>query len=367
MKEELLFKIAITKIPKIGPVIARSLISYCGSPKAVFLEKARFLKSIPGVGEKLARIIKNSNALKSAELELRFVQKNNLDVRFYLDNNYPTRLKALDSSPLLIYTKGSAELNAPRTVAIIGTRNPSSYGKEITRRLVQELSVYKPLVISGLAFGIDAVAHNSSLDFNLDTIAVLGHGLDRIYPNQHRSLAAKIIKHGALITEFSSGTLPDRENFPMRNRIVAGLSDAVIVVESGLNGGSMITAGFANQYNTDVFSFPGSIYNESSKGCHLLLKKHMATLVENAEDIAWNLKWERKNKNTIYQPSLFCDLEPDEKRIIELIKENEVVSQDHLQFKLRFIHSKLNTLLLSLELKDMIISLPGNQFSLKYH
>ncbi|MCY7361401.1 MAG: DNA-processing protein DprA, partial [Ignavibacteria bacterium] len=240
-----IYRIALTLIPNIGDVLIRNLISYCGSEEKIFKAGKEKLLKIPGVGEVIAQSIKSFDDFKRAEEELKFVEKHNIQMLFFTDANYPARLKQYNDSPVLLYYKGTTDLNFKTGVAIVGTRNATDYGKSVTEKLVQELAPYKPVIISGLAYGIDIHAHRDALNNKLETIAVLGHGLHTIYPAQHRSAAQKIVEQGGLLTEFMSSSSFDKENFPKRNRIVAALCDCLVIVESGIKGGALITAHLA--------------------------------------------------------------------------------------------------------------------------
>ena len=245
MDKNLAYKIGITLIPLVGDITAKQLISYCGSAEAVFKEKKQALLKIPGIGEITAEGIVNQDVLKRAEEEIAFIEKNNITPVYYLDKEYPLRLKQCEDGPIMFYYKGNAPLHTDRVIAVVGTRSATPYGKKMTEELVQGLRETGALIVSGLAFGIDICAHRAALDAGLNTIGVVAHGLDTIYPPEHSNLANKMLDNGGIVTEFLNGTIPNRENFPKRNRIIAGLSDAVVVVESKETGGALITAEIA--------------------------------------------------------------------------------------------------------------------------
>ena len=362
MKEDLLYKIAITQIPMVGAVTARILISYCGGVEAVFRAKKRELVKIPGVGEVVADHVVNQDVLAPAERELLFMEQHGIRPLFYLDKDYPARLKPHRDSPVMLYYKGEADLNAARTVAIVGTRLPSHHGIAFCETLVEELKPFGVTVVSGLAFGIDITAHRKCLEVETPTIAALGHGLDRIYPGQHRQVAARMIHNGGLITEYPSGTEPDREHFPMRNRIIAGLSDAIIVVESGISGGSIITAKMANGYNKDVFAVPGKPGERTAQGCNHLIKTNQAHLLESAADLAYIMRWEETGVAASIQPQLFLELDEQEQLIVNLLNERAELGIDALTFECRISHSEMAALLIGLEFKGAIRSLPGKRY-----
>lgn len=360
---ELLYRVALTFIPMVGAVTARNLISYCGSAKAVFQSKKKMLCKIPGIGESVANSIVGSKALELAEKEITFMENHGISALFYLDKDYPTRLKPYRDSPIMLYYKGNADLNPVRTVAVIGTRSPSAYGAHCCETLVEDLGRYGVTVMSGLAFGIDVLAHRKCLDMSIPTIGALGHGLDRIYPAQHRSVAARMVDAGGLLSEYPSGTLPDREHFPMRNRIIAGMSDAVVIIESGVSGGSIITANMANNYNKDVFAIPGRINDKMSLGCLHLIKTHQANLMENAADLAYIMGWESGAEGfRIQQPTLFDVLSDKEQIIVNLLREHGSLGIDRLTFECKISHSEMAARLLELEFKGFIRSLPGKRY-----
>ncbi|MDZ7774888.1 MAG: DNA-processing protein DprA [Bacteroidales bacterium] len=354
------YQIALTLLPSIGPKLGKELVAYCGGVEAVFHEKPAHLQKIPGIGQELARSIHRQQVLARAEEELRFLEKNNITPLFYLDSDYPIRLKHCPDAPLMLYYQGTAPLNAGKTVAVIGTRKASDYGKVVCEQIIQGLSVHKDLVIlSGLAYGIDSCAHRASLERDTPTIAVLGHSLDRIYPPQNHALAEKMKKNGGLLTEFVSGTKPDRENFPRRNRIVAGMSDAVIVVESGRKGGALITADIANSYNRDVFAIPGRLSDTYSEGCNNLIKTNRAALAESAKDIDYIMGWAQKEQQKGTQRKLFVELNDDEEKIVAALQKNGTMAIDDLILDTRMGATKIASSLLNLEFEGVVRCLPG--------
>ncbi|MES2691207.1 MAG: DNA-processing protein DprA [Bacteroidota bacterium] len=252
--ENLVWQIALTQIPGIGDVLARNLVSYCGGIKEVFHQKKHKLLHIPGIGEKLAESIVHFKNFKPAEAEQKFIEKHGIKTMFYLDKNYPKRLTHFPDAPVLLYSLGNADLDTGKIVGIVGTRKASDYGRSFTDELIEEVKPTGALIISGLALGIDVTAHRSAVKQALPTVGVMAHGLDRIYPAQHKNIARQMLENGGLLTEFTSGTNPDRENFPKRNRIVAGLCDVLVVVETGIKGGAMITAEIANSYGKDIMA-----------------------------------------------------------------------------------------------------------------
>ncbi len=366
MNEKLKYQIAITLIPGVGPVSARNLISYCGGIEAVFHEKEYRLLKIPAIGPMLAQAIVKQKVFEQAEAECLFIEQNKIQSFFYLEENYPQRLRNCNDAPLLLYFKGKANLNAERMVAIVGTRNASEYGKTITAELVQQLGEQNIMIMSGLAYGIDICAHKAAVKHNITNIGVMAHGLDRIYPGNHRSTAEKMMMNGGLLTEFPSLTNPDRENFPSRNRIVAGMCDAVIVVESAEKGGALITADVANSYNRDVFAFPGNVTNIYSKGCNRLIRENKAALAETADDILKMMQWDEAPDRKIIpqQKQLFMEFTGEEKLLVDILSENPAVDLDTIAFSTRIPMGKASALLLKLELNGIVKALPGKQFQL---
>ncbi|MCB0632037.1 MAG: DNA-processing protein DprA [Saprospiraceae bacterium] len=362
--DELLYQIGLTQLPLVGPVNARQLIAYCGSARDVFTARKKELLLIPGIGEQIARSILEQDVLQIAERELHFIEQHQIQALFYLHKDYPARLRAYNDAPVLLYYQGNAGLDHPRTVAIVGTRKPSIQGLQSCEALVEGLRAYDVQIISGLAYGVDICAHRACLAAGVPTLGVLGHGLARIYPAGHRTVARQMCEQGGLLSEYTSITQPEREHFPMRNRIVAGLCDALIVVETARKGGSMITANFANDYNKDVFAFPGRRNDPHSEGCNLLIKSHRAALIESAEDIAYVMRWEENDQNRPIQTQLFIELSTEEKLIVDLLREQDTVGIDRLTLATQLKGSTLATLLLNLEFKGMIKTLPGKRYAL---
>lgn len=366
MTDDLLYKIAITKFPKVGSILSKNLIAYCGGAEAVFHAKKSELLKAPGIGKTVVEDIYNnkSHILALAEKECNFLEKNNAKALFYLDSDYPQRLKHYHNCPVVLYYKGNADLNHDRIIAIVGTRKPTLHGKLICEEIIEGLSKYNAIIISGLAFGIDVTAHRKSVELGIPTIGVLGHGLSMVYPTEHRSTAAKMIQHGGLLTEFSHELTPEREFFPMRNRIIAGLCDALIVVETAAKGGSMISAHIANDYGKDVFAVPGRLKDKMSEGCNHLIKTHKAFLLESAEDIAYILRWDRQEKKGNFQKTLFVSLTDKEQKIVDLLKNVEELSVDKLCAETEINSGEMASLLLDLEFKGIVKPKPGKRFIL---
>ncbi len=365
MPENLKYKIALTLIPNIGDILAKRLVAYCGSVQAVFEEKKTSLEKIPGIGSILAHEVIDHSIFQQAEEEIKFIKKNNITPLFYLDTNYPKRLTYCEDSPVMLYYKGNANLNSEKIISVVGTRDATEYGKKICEKLIADLAVHNVLIVSGLAYGIDICAHKAALDNKLPTVCTLAHGLDRIYPAVHQSIAKKMLDNGGWLTDFTSNTVPDKENFPRRNRIVAGISDATIVIESKKSGGSLITADIANSYNRDVFAFPGRIDDVCSEGCNNLIKQNKAALIQSAADLVYILGWEQtKNSKAPQQKKLFLELSNDEELLVNMLKEKESVTIDDLCFASKLPMSKVSALLLTLEFSGIVKSFPGKAYRL---
>jgi len=364
--EDLKFAIGLTLIEGVGPVTAKKLIAYCGSAEAVFVEKKAKLVKIPDIGEYTARKVVKADVLDRAEKELIFIRKNKITPHFYLDDSYPQRLKYCEDGPLVLFSLGKMKMNENKIISIVGTRKPTEYGKSFCEKLVSDLAEQHVTVVSGLAYGIDICAHRACVQNNLPTIGVLAHGLDMIYPSAHRSTAKKMLENGGLLTEFLSKTNPDKENFPKRNRIVAGMTDATLVIETSVKGGSVITANLANDYNRDVYALPGRAGDEYSAGCNFLIKSNRAALFESAEDIVKMMGWEKKdekNKKQVQQ-KLFMDLDENEKIIVDFLKEKGDSQLDVIAMETESPVSKISSLLLTLEFKGIVRSMPGKKYCL---
>lgn len=360
----LLYKLGIGLIPGIGDVRAKKLIAYCGGAEAVFKEHKRLLLKIPGIGPSAVNEIVSQKVLSRAEQEMAFIERHRIAPLFYLDDAYPHRLKHCDDGPVMLYYKGNADLNKQKVLAIVGTRSATEYGKRMCRSLAKELAPYDVLVVSGLAYGIDTAAHKAALHSSLDTIAVLGHGLDRIYPAENKELAKKIIDKGGLLTEYMSETIPDAQNFPQRNRIIAGMSDAVVVVEAAARGGALITAEIALSYNRDVMAVPGQVNQPFSKGTNKIIKQNKAALIESAADILYCLGWEEKDTPSNTQKQMFVEFTPDEEVIATILKEKQSTAIDEITYKSQWPVSKVATILLEMEFKGLVNALPGKMFQL---
>ncbi|MCX7728680.1 MAG: DNA-processing protein DprA [Bacteroidia bacterium] len=369
MDVEKLYLLALSKIKNVGSVTGKNLIAYCGNAENIFKYSKHQLMKVPGIGELIANeIIQNKHsALKFAEEEIKRIEEHKLSVCFYTDPNYPTRLKLLNDSPFLFYYKGDPLWNMERTIAIVGTRKPTAYGKDLIIKFIRDIAPFNPLIISGLAHGIDTFAHQEALNNGLKTIAVLGNGLPNIYPATNSKLANEIAQHGAVVSEYSIHVQPDAPNFPKRNRIVAGLADAVIVVESKLDGGSMITASIANSYHKDVFAFPGRTNDVYSSGCNALIKLQKAQMIESAEDVVYFMNWNLKEteiKKSSATLSLPINLTSEQELIMSLLREKQKLHIDEISYYSKMSSSQLSVVLLEMEMNEWIRSLPGKMYEL---
>jgi len=366
---QLLYYIAIGLIPGIGCMLAKRLIAYCGSAETVFREKESTLQKIPGIGEILAQEITHQQVLSRAEQELKFIEKQKILAFCYCDDEYPERLRQCEDGPVVLFVKGNIHPNYSKILSVVGTRQATVYGTEWCETIISQLSEqgYAPLIVSGLAYGIDVCAHRAALKNNLPTIAVMATGLDKIYPSTHRATAEKIIEQdGALVTDFLSETEPDRQNFLQRNRIIAGLADATLVVESGEKGGALITAEMALSYDRDVLALPGRINDTYSRGCNILIRNNKAALVETVADIEYALGWENTNQpKREKQLSFFTDLTDEEQIIVNALRKNGVENIDLLSYETKISMSRLSALLFRLEMKGVVKSLPGKKYLLK--
>lgn len=364
MKEELKYQIGITLIEGVGDVVAKKLIAYCGSVEAVFKEKKAALLKVPGIGGNVANAICSQKVIERAEEEIRFIETHSLSPLFYLDKEYPKRLKYCNDGPIMLYARGNMNLNQQKVISIVGTRKATEYGKEICNELVKDLSCHDVVIVSGLAYGIDICAHKAALKNNMETIAVVAHGHDRVYPYVHKPVLNSMYDKGGMVTEFISKTNPDRENFPKRNRIIAGLADATIVIESTRKGGALITAEIANSYNRDVFAVPGKLEDDSSKGCNWLIKVNKAALIESVKDVEYIMGWQNnETRKKSAQKKMFVDLTLEQEKIIDLL-EVGALGIDSISLESQMSTSKVASTLTTLEFTGLVKCLPGKVYQL---
>ncbi len=362
METPLLYQIGITLIPGIGDVNGKKLIQWCGSAEEVFKSSAKTLRAIPGIGQTAVNNILNQKVLKRAEEELLFIEKHHTKALFFQNEDYPQRLLNCYDHPLMLYFRGNADLNNHRMIAFVGTRRATDYGRARCREIIDGLLDKEVVVVSGLAYGIDGCAHRRAVELNIPTIGVLGHGLDRLYPAPHRKLAEEMLANGGLITGFMSKTKPDRENFPKRNHIIAGMVDAIVVVESDRKGGALITAELANTYNRDVFAVPGRLTDRFSTGCNFLIKANKAALLQSADDIGYLMGWDDRRTTANQQTALFVEMSEEEKILYGLLRQAGTLGIDKLVIQSGMNPSLVAAALLSLEFNALIRCLPGKQY-----
>ena len=367
--QNLIYQIGITLVKGVGSITAKQIIEALGDVSLLFTEKKHLLERIPGISRQIISGINDPEILRRAENEIRFIEKKQYKALFITDPDYPQRLRECVDAPTLLYYNGNADLNSGKIVSIVGTRNATTYGKEMTEKLVHGIKEVFPetLIISGLAYGIDIAAHKAALKEDMSTVGVLAHGLDRIYPPSHKGTADEMLRNGGLLTEFMSNTNPDRQNFVRRNRIVAGMSDCTVVVESGEKGGALITANIAESYNKDVFAFPGKVSDKYSAGCNSLIQYNKAALITCAEDLFRGMNWTNEHTSKpkqVVQRTIFLDLPDEEQSIVDILSQEENIQLNTLSIRLNLPISKLSAILFELEMKGIIRCKPGGIYEL---
>ena len=359
---DLQYQIALTLLPGIGDISGKKFVQYFGSAEAIFKETRKSLEKISGMREaSIEAICKPKEYLKRAEEEIDFIEKNAIRPLFFLDADYPRRLLQCDDGPMMLYYKGAANLNANRIVAIVGTRNITEYGKENCLQLVEDLKDDNVLIVSGLAYGVDTAAHRAAVKNGIPTVGVMGCGMQQVYPATNKKLANEMLEQGGVLTECMSGTQPDRENFPRRNRIIAGMADAVVVIESAMKGGSLITADLANSYSRDVFAYPGRVMDIYSQGCNYLIRTNRAHLMESVLNLRYVMRWDSEMKNE-KQTALFREFTDDEKLIMDCFGSSAVVSLDDIIVKSELPTTKIAAILLNLEFDGVLMAMPGKRY-----
>lgn len=359
---DLFYLLALQKVEGVGDIVAKKLLSHCGNAEAVFKTKASQLTAIDGIGSVLIRKLKEKIIFEKAETELKFIIENKIQTAFFQDENYPERLKHCIDGPILLFSSGNINLKNRKVISIVGTRQITSYGTEFCKKLIADLAPLNPIIVSGFAYGVDIVAHQAAMEHNLQTIGVVAHGLNQIYPGVHKKYVAKMEQNGGFMTEFWSSSNPDKENFVRRNRIVAGMSEATVVIESADKGGSLITANMANDYNRDVFAVPGRTSDKYSQGCNNLIKTQRANLLTSAADLIYILNWDLEKETKPIQKQLFVMLENDEQKIYDYLQMNGKELLDIIALECDFPIFKISSLLLNMELKGVIRPLPGKLF-----
>jgi DNA processing protein len=361
-EQDLIHLLALQQVEGVGDIMAKKLINHCGSAEAVFKTKTSQIAAIDGIGSILLKNLKNKSVFEKAEQELQFIKSNEINVAYFQDENYPDRLKHCIDGPVLLFTSGNINLKNKKIISIVGTRQITSYGMEFCRKLIEDLAPLDPVIISGFAYGVDIFAHQLAMEHDLQTIGVVAHGLNQIYPKSHKKYVAKVEQNGGFMTEFWSSSNPEKENFVRRNRIVAGISEATIVIESAERGGSLITANIANDYNRDVFAVPGRTTDKYSQGCNNLIKTQKANLLTSAADLVYILNWDIESKAKPVQKQLFVTLENDEQKVYDYLLKNGKELMDIIALRCDFPIYKISGMLLNMELKGVIRPLPGKLF-----
>jgi DNA processing protein len=361
-EQDLFYLLALQRVEGVGDIIAKKLLTHCGSAEAVFKTKTTQLAAIDGVGSMLLRSLKDKSIFQKANLELEFIKSNDFNAISFQDKKYPDRLRHCIDGPLLLFTSGNIDLKNRKIISIVGTRQITSYGTEFCRKLIEDLAPLDPIIVSGFAYGVDIVAHQLAMEQKLQTIGVLAHGLNQIYPKTHKKYVAKVEENGGFMTEFWSTSNPDKENFVRRNRIVAGMSVATIVIESADRGGSLITANMANDYNRDVFAVPGRVTDKYSQGCNNLIKTQKANVLTSAADLVYILNWDIQKETKPVQKQLFVTLEDDEQKVYDYLLKTGKELMDIIALRCDFPIYKISGMLLNMELKGVVRPLPGKLF-----
>jgi DNA processing protein len=363
--QEKIYQVAVGLIPGVGAATTKTLISYCGSAEQIFKTPKGKLKGIPGVGDVTIENIQNKSVLHDAEEIVKRAEKLDTQILFYTDSDYPNRLKHIPDAPTLLYYKGSALVNPVKSIAIVGTRKATDYGKGVVRKLLEELASYKPLVVSGLAYGIDIQAHRDAIDLGIETIGVMANGTDIIYPAVHKNTAAKMINQGGLMSEYTFGSIAEPMRFPARNRIIAGMADVTIVVEATQSGGALITADIANSYDREVMAVPGRITDMASEGCNNLIKQNKAHTLTCASDLIELLNWDITPSQQATKNIILADLEEEELMIYAVLVDTDGIHIDELSWKSQLPMHKISSVLLQMEFKGIVKALSGKKFALR--
>lgn len=365
MKEkEILAVLRLQKTKSVGDILSKKLIATVGSAEQIFDEKKNTLQKIHGIGSFAIDNLLDEKNQELAENELDYINKNNINYSYFLEDEYPENLSHCIDAPILFFKDGNIDLSNKRIISVVGTRNMTSYGRDFCENLIEKLAEYNPIIVSGFAYGVDICAHKAAMKNNLQTIGVLAHGLEEIYPKSHKKYIHKVNENGGFITEFFHNESPLRENFLKRNRIVAGISKATIIIESAQRGGSLVTADIANSYDRDVFAVPGKVNDLMSKGCNELIQKNRAHLLQSAEDIVQMLNWDVSKASKPTQKQLFIELTNDEQKVYDYLQKNGQQLLDVIALEIQIPVFKLATILLQMELKNVIKPLPGKMFEL---
>ena len=359
---ELYYLLALQKVEGVGDIVAKKLLTHCWDAATIFNSKASQLASIDGIGSVLISKLKDKSVFAKAEAELKYIENNEINVSYFQDKTYPERLKHCIDGPLLLFSTGTIDFNNRKIISIVGTRKITSYGTEFCKSLISELAPLNPIIVSGFAYGVDIVAHQAAIENDLQTIGIVAHGLDQIYPSSHKKYVSKMEQNGGFMTEYWSGTNPEKENFVKRNRIVAGISEATIVIESAIKGGSLITANLANDYNRDVFAVPGRTSDKLSLGCNNLIKTQKANLLTSAADLVYILNWDIEKTSRSVQKKLFVTLENEEQKIYDYLLKSGKEILDIIALECDLPIYKISGILLNMELKGVVRPLPGKLF-----
>lgn len=364
-KNELRYTLALQRVPNLGDTTAKKLLRLVGSAEGIYKEKKSNLLKIDGVGAFKLRELSEKIQLDDADAEVQFIEDNKIEYCYFQDKLYPEKLKHCIDGPILFFQRGNIDLQNRKIISIVGTRKVTSYGKIFCEKLIEELSILNPIIVSGFAYGVDIIAHKSAIANGLQTIACLAHGFNQIYPKVHKKHVQQVEENGGFITEFWSSDAFDRNNFLKRNRIIAGLSQATIVIESATKGGSLVTADIANSYNREVFAVPGRSTDSQSQGCNNLIKTQQAHMITNAADLIYMLGWELKESPPRQQQiQLFVELTEEEKVIFNYLKKQDKEGLDSIAITSKIPTYKVASLLLSLELKGLVRPLPGKLYQL---
>ncbi|MGK0421806.1 MAG: DNA processing protein [Polaribacter sp.] len=363
-EEELLAVLRLQKCKAVGDILAKKLIVNVGDITQIFKEKAAHLSKINGIGNHVLKHLFDSENVKLARQELKYIQENKIAYSYFLEDDYPTNLQHCIDSPILLFKDGNIDFSNNKIISVVGTRNMSSYGRDFCNRLIEDLAQYNPIIVSGFAYGVDICAHKAAIKNKLQTIAVLAHGLEEIYPKVHKKYIHQVNENGGFLTDFWHGDPPLRENFLKRNRIVAGISKATIIIESAAKGGSLVTADIANSYDKDVFAVPGRTTDLYSKGCNNLIKNNRAFLLNSAEEIVKILNWDLNEKPKIIQKQLFLELNENEQKIHDLLHDKGPQLLDVISLECNIPMYQLASILLQMELKGISKPLPGKMFEL---
>jgi len=360
---ELQFMLALQRVPNLGDTSAKKLLHHVGSAEGIFKEKKENLLKIDGIGDFKLKALDNKQWIDDAEAELLFIKENDINAIYFKDKSYPERLKHCLDGPILFFQVGNIDLAGKKIISIVGTRKVTSYGVHFCEKLIEELAPFNPVIVSGFAYGVDITAHKAAIANNLQTVGCFAHGLNQVYPKVHKKYMAQVESNGGFISEFWSTDAFDRANFLKRNRIIAGMSEATIVVESASKGGSLVTADIANSYSREVFAVPGRAFDSQSEGCNALIKSNQAHLCTGAEDLIYHLGWQVE-KEKPKQTSLFVELTKEEKVVFNFLKDKDKELLDIIALECQIPTFKAATILLNMELKGVIRPLPGKSFQL---